>query len=161
MSKRLMNKLSTSILLLMLITITQAQTPALNNDCTDASQVHGNIEKDCNALSKAYAIQATTMLRNEVIDPTSFTLLEVVAFMRSNKNPHKPLIFAGCIHFVASNRLGARMQSCGGYYVDKKGNLQVGAGDPASTGDPCTCVNHDERRVREIDVTAEAKSSIQ
>jgi len=95
------------------------------------------------------------MLRDEAVDPTSFTVLEVVAGTSLDK--HENRTFFGCIHFVASNRLGGRLQACGGYHTDKKGSLRVFGGDPAQSGQPCSCA-----KVKAgLDATAEAKASIQ
>jgi hypothetical protein len=121
---------------------------------SDPAKQQTQSPSEIDLLSKDTAIQATQLLRNECVDPTSFTLLEAFASTRLDKDPRRPRIFAGCIHFVASNRLGARMQSCGGYYTDKKGKLQVFGGSPQNTGEPCTCAG------KGIDVTAEAKDSL-
>lgn len=78
--------------------------------------------------AREYAVKAIPMLRNELVDPTSFTLLNVHAIMRLGKDPDKQPSFWGCIHYVAGNRMGGREQAWGAYSIGKKGQLQVTPG---------------------------------
>jgi hypothetical protein len=148
-------KLQACVFLLAFVAGVQAQSPTPKDDCATASPTDNGVATDCATLSKAFAIKATKMLRDEAVDPTSFTVLEVVA--RTGLDKHNRRGFGGCIHFVAANRVGGRMQACGGYYTDKKAQLQVFGGNPAESGQPCSCANVKNG----VDVTAEAKASIQ
>jgi len=60
------------------------------------------------------AIQGTIMMRDGVRDPTSFTVLQVLL------EPN-----GGCVHYVASNAFGGRVQQWGVYSMDKKGRITV------------------------------------
>jgi hypothetical protein len=55
------------------------------------------------------------MMRDSVLDPTSFTVLQVLVSPKSG----------GCVHYVASNTFGGRVQQWGIYGSDKKGRLSV------------------------------------
>ena len=61
------------------------------------------------------AIRGITMMRDSVLDPTSFTVLQVLVSPKSG----------GCVHYVASNTFGGRVQQWGIYGSDKKGRLSV------------------------------------
>lgn len=70
-----------------------------------------------------YATQATSRIRDAALDPFSFTLLQAVAITRQEKNGR--MTFYGCIHYVASNAFGGRIQRLDEYSVNKKGGLDV------------------------------------
>ena len=61
------------------------------------------------------AVRGITMMRDSVLDPTSFTVLQVLVSPKSG----------GCVHYVASNTFGGRVQQWGIYGLDKKGRLSV------------------------------------
>ncbi len=77
-------------------------------------------EDEITQKSIEYAAQATADFISHANDPTSFTLLKVIAVTQSKKKNNK-VSYAGCVHFVGSNLYGGRMQTWGSYTVDKNG----------------------------------------
>jgi len=110
---------------------------------------------DDDATSKAYALKACPKLRDEMKDPASFTLLQLVAITRTDKDPAKKSVFRGCIHYVASNSFGGREQAWGAYYVDRKEQLNVFGGEPGNSSLNCMSLH---KRETSVDVTADAVS---
>ncbi len=104
--------------------------------------------------SKAYALEACKRLRNRMKDPGSFTLMQVVAIARQNKDPKKPSDFRGCIHYVASNIFGGREQAWGSYWFNGK-ELQTYVGGPGDNGWGCL---RTKSREKSTDVTSDAVS---
>ena len=91
-----------------------------------------------------FAIQGTTMMRDQAVDPTSFTVLQVLL---------GPKYGGGCVHYVASNTFGGRVQQWGIYGSDKKGRMSVYLGIDYNIVDGCI-----KTSVR--DVTAEVKKAL-
>jgi hypothetical protein len=82
-------------------------------------------EQDLRSQVVNYAVQGATRLRDRLVDPTSFTLLEVKAFSRFDK--HGNLKFGGCIRAVAANSLGAKNQKWFNFALNsKKNEIEVG-----------------------------------
>lgn len=79
-----------------------------------------------------YAVEAINKIRNGLIDPTSFTLLQLTTSEKWDK--HGTVTYQGCIHFVGSapcyniysNTCGMKMQQFASYSVDKKGRMMAG-----------------------------------
>jgi hypothetical protein len=63
--------------------------------------------------SIAYAIRATSGMQHVMHDPTAFTILQVTAITKQEKNGR--ITFSGCVHYVGSNLYGGRMQQHGSY----------------------------------------------
>lgn len=114
---------------------------------------------DDSRTSKGYALRACQELRIEMKDPESFTLMQVVAFTRLDKEPKKKSGFRGCIHYIAGNSFGGRLQAWGGYYVDKKGRVNVFGGEPGEPRPSNYCM-YLKSRETSADVTADAVSSL-
>jgi hypothetical protein len=119
-----------AVLMCISTTLIAAQEPVTGEHSPTATEI---------ATSKQFAERAAVMLRNEMKDPGSFTLLGATAFIKEDKDSQKPSSFRGCFHYVASNSFGGREQSWGGYHVDKKGTINVFGGTPgdSSVGDMC------------------------
>lgn len=98
------------------------------------------------------ALQATKMLRDGALDPGSFTLLQATSYTKTDKKGRTE--YGGCVHFVASNAFGGRVQQWGWYKVDKyDGQFRYGFPVPY---DPC---NYSKDAVV-ADVTAEVKKAL-
>jgi SH3-like domain-containing protein len=97
----------------------------------------------------SYAIEVTSDIRNSMLDPTSFTILQVIAIHWQRKNG--TVEFRGCVHYVGSNVVGGRLQGWGIYEVSKKGRVSV---VPQSIWGEC--YGFGER----TDVTTEVKKGI-
>jgi hypothetical protein len=78
-------------------------------------------KEDTSTKSAEYAIRATLEIRDAMLDPTAFTVLQVVAITKQEKNGRTS--FKGCVHYVGSTRAGGRLQAWGGYSVDKRNRL--------------------------------------
>jgi hypothetical protein len=98
-----------------------------------------------------YALRAASAIRNGLYDPTSFTLLQVVAFTKHEKDGRTT--FHGCVHYVGSNLYGGRMQRWGSYSVDKKGRFSFSPGNEYSN---CYVNKNDVRK----DVTDEIQNAL-
>jgi hypothetical protein len=100
------------------------------------------------AESTAYAVRATSEIHNVMLDPTSFTVLQVIAITKQEKDGRTS--FRGCVHYVGSNSFGGRMQRWGGYSVNKKGQLNSWSGTEYTD-----CYIH--KNEVQTDVTAEVE----
>ena len=65
-----------------------------------------------------YAIRATREMRDGVLDPASFTLMQVVSYYTKADKKGR-IEIGGCVHFVASNAFGGRVQQWGWYEVGR------------------------------------------
>jgi hypothetical protein len=65
-----------------------------------------------------YAIRATKEMRDAVWDPASFTLMQVVAYYTKADKKGR-IEIGGCVHFVASNAFGGRVQQWGWYEITR------------------------------------------
>jgi hypothetical protein len=90
-------------------------------------------------------------MRQVMHDPTAFTILQVTAITRQEKDGR--IAFSGCIRYVASNLYGGRMQQHGSYRIDKKDQLTIWTGTETSY-----CETH-KNEVHQ-DVTAEVQESV-
>lgn len=88
--------------------------------------VQAAAQKVAETLAITYAVQGASDIRNALLDPTSFTLLQVISITKRKKDGQ--IQYRGCVHYVGSNRMGGRIQMWGGYFVNKKGKLTSGAG---------------------------------
>jgi len=95
-------------------------------------------EQDLRPQVVDYAVQAVTRLRNQLVDPTSFTLLEVKAFTKVDK--HGDTKFLGCIRGVAANGFGAKNQAWFGYHFDDK-KKEVEVGQELGSYSPTGCIS--------------------
>jgi len=131
--------------------------PTVFAQADGAGQANVPAADDDPATSKTYALKACQELRSELKNPESFTLMQVVAIARRDKDPKKNSSFRGCIHYIASNSFGGRAQAWGGYYVDKKGHVSVYGGEPGEPRDLNHCADLKSRETS-TDVTADAAS---
>jgi hypothetical protein len=108
-------------------------------------------EAQAQSRSIDYAIQATSDIRNSMLDPTSFTVLEVIAATKQEKDGRTS--FKGCVRYVGSNIVGGRLQRWGNYSVNKNGQLKSSAGNQYSG---CYIGKNDVQ----VDMTVEVKKAI-
>ena len=101
--------------------------------------------------SIAYAVRATSGMRQVMHDPPAFTILQVTAITKQEKDGR--ITFSGCVHYVGSNLYGGRMQQHGSYQVNKKDQLTIWTGTETSY-----CETH-KNEVHK-DVTAEVQESL-
>ena len=73
-----------------------------------------------------YAKTATLELRNRMVHPTSFTVLEVKAIIKEEKGGKTT--YKGCIHYVSTNIVGGSLQQWATYSVGERGNPKLGTG---------------------------------
>lgn len=73
-----------------------------------------------------YAKTATLELRNRMVHPTSFTVLDVKAIAKEEKGGRAT--YKGCIHYVSSNVVGGSLERWATYSVDEKGHSKLGTG---------------------------------
>jgi hypothetical protein len=104
------------------------------------------------------ALRAVSMLRDEMKDPESFTLMQAVFITRQDKKDptqQEPFV-RGCAHYIASNSFGGRLQKWASWSRDRKGRISVYGGQDSSY--PCM-----KLRPREtlIDITPDAVSSLE
>jgi hypothetical protein len=122
--------------------------PAVERPRTDESSKSPAFSGSVKSIG--YAIRATLDIRDIMIDPTSFTLLQVVAITRREKDGSTS--FRGCVHYVGSNRMGGREQAWGGYSIDRKHPLEVKSWPGGEYSD---CYIH--KNEVQIDVTGEVQ----
>jgi hypothetical protein len=115
-------------------------TPAPAPDARSAAEIIATVS------STEYAIRATSEIRDEMYDPTAFTILQVIAITKKEKDGR--ISYRGCVHYVGSNLNGGRLQRWGGYSANKKGELRSWAGGEYDT---CSIYKNDV----EVDVTAD------
>jgi hypothetical protein len=97
-----------------------------------------------------YASDATARIRDLMLDPTAFTVLQVIAITKQEKDGRTS--FRGCVHYVGSNSYGGRRQQWGAYSVNKKGKLNSWLG---GEGTHCNINKNDVQ----TDVTGEVQKS--
>ncbi len=88
-------------------------------------------DSDVAVRLSAYGYQAAIQIRDALTDPTSFTLLRVIAITKQEKNGM--IKFRGCISYVGSNVYGGRLQRWGNYSVDKDHRVRAGVGGQYSS----------------------------
>lgn len=66
-----------------------------------------------------YATQAKKQLRDMMVDPTSFTVLQVTSFVQYDK--HGRATFSGCVRYLGSNVYGGKVQRWNQYQVGSRG----------------------------------------
>lgn len=108
--------------------------------------------------SRDDALRAVSMLRDEMKDPESFTVMQAVFITRQDKNnptQQEPWV-RGCVHYIASNSFGGRLQRWASWNRDRKGRISVYGGQDSSY--PCM-----KLRPREAltDVTPDVVSSLE
>ena len=122
--------------------------PVVGQSTTGETQAAGD---EISQKSIAYAVRATSGMRQGMHDPTAFTILQVTAITKQEKDG--TITFSGCVHYVGSNLYGGRMQRHGSYQVNKKGQLTIWTGTETSY-----CETH-KNEVHK-DVTAEVQGSL-
>ena len=58
-----------------------------------------------------------------MLDPTAFTVLQVIAAWRQGKKGE--IRYEGCVHYVGSNAFGGRLQRWGTYSANKRGEVRT------------------------------------
>ena len=101
-----------------------------------------------------YAVQGATRLRDQLVDPTSFTLLDVKAFTKFDK--HGNLKFGGCIRAVAANGFGAKGQKWFGFGLNKKNEIGVGGESDTAYG----CAYIYDKDWTSYDVTEDVRKNL-
>ncbi len=96
----------------------KAQEAQEDRKAQAAQAIHDAAEQ-IRSRSIDYAIQATSEIRNVMLDPTSLTVLQVIAITHREKNGSTS--FRGCVRYVGSNIVGGRLQQWGVYWVSNKG----------------------------------------
>ena len=99
-----------------------------------------------------YAIRATREMRDGALDPASFTLMQVVSYY-TNADKKGRIEIGGCVHFVASNAFGGRVQQWGWYEITRYSDQFHSAVLPYDS-----CVHPRDAVV--TDVTAEVKKAL-
>jgi hypothetical protein len=103
-------------------------------------------------------LPAISMLRSEMKDPESFTVMQAVFITTQDKKDptqQEPWI-RGCVHYIASNSFGGRGQEWASWSRDKKGRLSVYGGQDSSY----PCMNLRSRETMK-DVTSDVVSSME
>ena len=115
-----------------------------------AIPVPDSVEIYAEKSETTYAIWAAENVRDSLLDPTSFTLLEAVAARKRRKDGTEE--YHGCIRFVGANVVGGRLQQWSTYTVDRKGRLTLSK--DSDTG--CYISNKEARR----DVTNDVRQAL-
>jgi len=96
------------------------QTAAPQPTATPASAPPGNNYTPENAIDpdksqiESWAEQGVSILRDEMKDPTAFTLLQVIA---RTQRTGKRIVQYGCVHHISTNSYGGRGQRWGRYQL--------------------------------------------
>jgi hypothetical protein len=91
-------------------------------------------------------------MRDGALDPASFTLMQVVSYY-TNADKKGRIEIGGCVHFVASNAFGGRVQQWGWYEITRYSDQFHSAVLPYDS-----CVHPRDAVV--TDVTAEVKKAL-
>lgn len=135
------------VLVRLLVALTLA-CPVVAQNPTGGTQRPGD---EISQKSIAYAVRATSGMRQVMHDPTAFTILQVTAITKREKDGR--ITFSGCVHYVGSNLYGGRMQQHGSYQVSKKDQLTIWTGTETSY-----CETH--KNEVHSDVTSEVQESL-
>lgn len=127
-----------------------AALPCVGQDRPAAQQAMGPLESD--------VLPAISMLRSEMKDPESFTVMQAVFITRQDKKDptqQEPWV-RGCVHYIASNSFGGREQKWASWSRDKKGRLSVYGSQDSSY----PCMNLRSRETLK-DVTPDVLNSVE
>lgn len=166
-----MKRLAMLVLLLLAIVVMNArsvplpvpapqQSAAPQPTAKPASEPPGNNYTPENAIDpdksqiESWAEQGVSILRDEMKDPTAFTLLQVIARTQHNG---KRIDQYGYVHYISTNSYGGRSQSWGKYAIKrgkggKKDSFYIWAGEDGEKSVPDLRKNETE-----VDVTEAVK----
>jgi hypothetical protein len=92
-----------------------------------------------------HAYQGVRQIQNVMLDPSAFTLIQVISITGRKKDQ---TYYRGCVHYIGSNAYGGRLQRWGGYSTDKKGIVN---GFPGTEYTTCQIKSNEKQK----DVTKE------